>query len=149
VSRRTWTVEEVRDLGATTDIPTAGEILLGVGKKQAYRRVEAGEFPVPVFCAGRRKYVAVDAILGQLRSERPRRDVLKRGDTLRAVFDVDGNLMGVVHPDDLNTFHVAFDADGTTMGMVHPDDLMWSVAHLLPPVDDVVAGWAEELSEDS
>ena len=61
--RRVWTPEEVAALGVRTDVPTAGEILGGLCKDEAYRLHKRGEFPVPVIKVGRRYVVPVAPIL--------------------------------------------------------------------------------------
>jgi Helix-turn-helix domain len=63
--RRRWTVEEIRDLGATTDLVTAAAIL-GVGRSTAYTLARAGQFPAPVIRAGARYLVPVPALLALL-----------------------------------------------------------------------------------
>ena len=57
-----WTEQDIRALGATTDLITAGAIL-GVGRTTAYALAHAGTFPVPVLRIGRRYRVTVPAIL--------------------------------------------------------------------------------------
>jgi hypothetical protein len=54
---RTWTAEEVHALGVRTDVPTAGEILAGLCRDEAYRMVQRGEFPVPVIRVGKNRLV--------------------------------------------------------------------------------------------
>lgn len=66
--RRRWRIEEVKELGATTDLITAAEIL-GVGRSTAYTLARAGEFPAPVIRAGARYIVPVPALLSLLRAE--------------------------------------------------------------------------------
>lgn len=60
---RIWTPAEVSALGVRTDLPTAGEILAGLCKDEAYRMHQRGEFPVPVVKVGRRYVVPVAPIL--------------------------------------------------------------------------------------
>lgn len=60
---RTWTREEVFALGVRTDLPTAGDVIAGLCKDEAYRMHQRGEFPVPVFKVGRRYVVPVAPIL--------------------------------------------------------------------------------------
>jgi hypothetical protein len=63
VSRsRPWSVEQIRALGATTDIVTAGAVL-GIGRTTAYRLARVGAFPVPVLRVGTRYVVAVAHLL--------------------------------------------------------------------------------------
>jgi hypothetical protein len=59
---RTWTVDDVRALGAVTDLPTAAAIL-GIGRSTAYALAATGDFPVPVLRVGRRYRVAVVHLL--------------------------------------------------------------------------------------
>jgi hypothetical protein len=56
-ARRTWTAAEVLALGVRTNVETAGEILGGLSRTQAYLAVERGKFPVPVLKVGRRLVV--------------------------------------------------------------------------------------------
>jgi hypothetical protein len=65
LSCRTWTAEQVRALGTTTDIVTAGQIL-GLSRNTAYRLARAGIFPVPVLRAGALYRVPVAALLAAL-----------------------------------------------------------------------------------
>jgi hypothetical protein len=58
-----WTPSEVIALGVRTDVPTAGEILAGLCRDEAYRSVKRGDFPVPVLKVGRRLVVPVAPIL--------------------------------------------------------------------------------------
>ncbi|GAA2375056.1 helix-turn-helix domain-containing protein [Dactylosporangium salmoneum] len=59
---RIWTVDDVRALGAVTDLPTAAAVL-GIGRSTAYALAAAGDFPVPVLRVGRRYRVAVVHLL--------------------------------------------------------------------------------------
>lgn len=59
---RVWTEEDIRALGAATDLVTAAEIL-GIGRTTAHTLVRADEFPVPVIRVGRRYRVPVAPIL--------------------------------------------------------------------------------------
>lgn len=61
--QRVWTAAEVIALGVRTDVPTAGEILAGLCKDEAYRSVKRGDFPVPVLKIGHRLVVPVAPIL--------------------------------------------------------------------------------------
>ena len=63
--RPVWTPEQVRALGVTTDVVTAGQIL-GLSRNSAYRLARAGTFPVPVLCAGAQYRVPVAALLTAL-----------------------------------------------------------------------------------
>ena len=62
-ARRVWTPAEVIALGVRTDVPTAGEILAGLCRDEAYRSVKRGDFPVPVLKVGRHLVVPVAPIL--------------------------------------------------------------------------------------
>ncbi|GAA2634963.1 hypothetical protein GCM10010399_79590 [Dactylosporangium fulvum] len=57
-----WTVDDVRALGAVTDLPTAAAVL-GIGRSTAYALAAAGDFPVPVLSVGRRYRVVVAYLL--------------------------------------------------------------------------------------
>jgi hypothetical protein len=50
--RRVWTEADIRALGATTDLVTAGAIL-GIGRTRAHQLARTGAFPVPVLRLGR------------------------------------------------------------------------------------------------
>lgn len=58
----TWTVDQMRALGTTTDVPTAGAIL-GIGRTKSYDLAKQGLFPVPVLHIGRRLLVPVSHLL--------------------------------------------------------------------------------------
>jgi predicted site-specific integrase-resolvase len=60
--RRVWTEQDIRGLGAATDLVTAAAIL-GIGRSTAHALARAGEFPVPVIRVGRRYRVPVAPIL--------------------------------------------------------------------------------------
>ena len=60
--RRTWTTDDIRALGAVTDLPTAAAIL-GIGRSTAYALAASGDFPVPVLRVGRRYRVSVARLL--------------------------------------------------------------------------------------
>jgi hypothetical protein len=49
---RHWTVDAVLQLGLTTDVETAGDIL-GIGRTKAYELAKADEFPVDILRIGR------------------------------------------------------------------------------------------------
>ena len=57
-----WSVEQIRALGVTTDIVTAGAVL-GIGRTTAYRLARSGEFPVPLLKVGNRYLVVVAHLL--------------------------------------------------------------------------------------
>ena len=63
--RLVWTPEEVRALGVTIDVVTAGRIL-GLSRNTAYRLARAGAFPVPVLRAGAQYRVPVAGLLTAL-----------------------------------------------------------------------------------
>ncbi len=67
---RTWTAEDVRALGVTTDLVTAGSVL-GLSRNVAYRLVHEGQFPVRVLHLGARYRVPVVDLLGVLGIEQP------------------------------------------------------------------------------
>jgi hypothetical protein len=60
--RPAWTAEQIRALGAATNLATAAAIL-GIGRSQAYRLVAADQFPAPVIRAGTRVIVPVAGLL--------------------------------------------------------------------------------------
>jgi hypothetical protein len=59
---RSWSVEQVRTLGVTTDVVTAGSVL-GFGRTTAHRLAREGQFPVPVRRVAVRYLVAVAHLL--------------------------------------------------------------------------------------
>jgi len=61
-SRRRWCEEDIRALGVTTDLVTAGQIL-GMGRTKGHELARAGAFPVPVLQHGRRYVVPVVGLL--------------------------------------------------------------------------------------
>jgi hypothetical protein len=63
--RPAWTAEQVRQLGITTDVVTAGQIL-GLSRNTAYRLARLGHFPVPVLRAGAQYRVRVAGLLAAL-----------------------------------------------------------------------------------
>jgi NAD(P)-dependent dehydrogenase (short-subunit alcohol dehydrogenase family) len=60
--RQRWSVAQIRALGVTTDLVTAGSVL-GIGRTTAYRLARSGAFPVPVLKVGNRNLVAVAHLL--------------------------------------------------------------------------------------
>jgi hypothetical protein len=60
--RRAWSEDEVRALGVSTDLVTAGAIL-GIGRTTAHALARDGRFPVPLLRVGRRYRVPVAPIL--------------------------------------------------------------------------------------
>lgn len=63
--RPAWTAEQVRRLGTTTDVVTAGQIL-GLSRTTAYRLARLGQFPVPMLRAGAQYRVPVAGLLAAL-----------------------------------------------------------------------------------
>jgi hypothetical protein len=57
-----WSLEDIRALGATTDLLTAASVLR-IGRTKAYQLARTSTFPVPVIRAGRRYLVAVTPLL--------------------------------------------------------------------------------------
>jgi hypothetical protein len=78
-SRRGWTIEQVRALGVTTSIVTAGSVL-GIGRSTAYALARSGQFPVPVIRIGTRYVVPVPALLKALHADGPEPDTTARLD---------------------------------------------------------------------
>lgn len=62
---RVWTVDAVRQLGMTTDIETAAEIL-GIGRTLAFELAKTERFPVRLLRMGRRIVVPVADLLTYL-----------------------------------------------------------------------------------
>jgi hypothetical protein len=62
---RVWSIDDVRALGTTTDIVTAGAIL-GIGRTSTYRLARLGQFPVPVRRVGKKFIVAVPHLLAAI-----------------------------------------------------------------------------------
>lgn len=67
---KTWTVEEVRNLGVHTGIRTASSIL-GMGDVKGYNLAKREEFPVPILRVGRKYVVPVSGLLKALGIEAP------------------------------------------------------------------------------
>jgi hypothetical protein len=57
-----WSVEDIRALGATTDLLTAASVLR-IGRTKAYQLARTKTFPVPVIRTGRRYLVGVTPLL--------------------------------------------------------------------------------------
>ena len=57
-----WSLEDIRALGATTDLLTAASVLR-IGRTKAYQLARTNTFPVPVSHAGSRYLVAVTHLL--------------------------------------------------------------------------------------
>lgn len=62
-SVKAWTRAEVEALGVRTDVATAGAIIGGLCRTEAYELHKRGGFPVPVIKIGRRLVVPVQPIL--------------------------------------------------------------------------------------
>jgi hypothetical protein len=62
-SRHHWTLEQIRALGATTDLVTACSIFYKVGKSQAWERFHRGQLNFPAFKNGRSVIVPVAPLL--------------------------------------------------------------------------------------
>ncbi|HWC35810.1 MAG TPA: DNA-binding protein [Mycobacteriales bacterium] len=62
---RRWSTAEVRGLGVTTDLVTAGSVL-GIGRTVAYELAREDRFPVPVLRLGRQWRVPVAPLLAEL-----------------------------------------------------------------------------------
>lgn len=63
--------EDIRQLGPTTDVPTAGA-LFGLSRTQSYVAIQRGQFPVSVIRIGRRVVVPVAPLLELLGLSEPR-----------------------------------------------------------------------------
>ncbi|MCU1592171.1 MAG: hypothetical protein JWP11_3427 [Frankiales bacterium] len=81
--RRTWTEAEVRALGLTTDITTAGSVL-GIGRTKAQELARRGDWPTPLLRLGAHYRVPVLELLRLLGVEPPRPST-PESPTLRAV----------------------------------------------------------------
>ncbi len=57
-----WNVDQVRALGTTTTLATAGSVL-GISRSLAYRLAATNTFPTPVIRLGTRIRVPVDALV--------------------------------------------------------------------------------------
>jgi hypothetical protein len=62
---RSWTLEDVRALGLTCDVPTAGAIL-GISRSLAYRMVAEDTFPVRTLRLSRTVRVSIPELLTYL-----------------------------------------------------------------------------------
>jgi hypothetical protein len=60
-----WTGEQIRALGAATNLTTAAEIF-GLSRDTAYQLARTGQFPVPVLRVGRQLRVPIAPILALL-----------------------------------------------------------------------------------
>jgi hypothetical protein len=56
--RRRLTLDELNDLGVSTDVPTAGRAF-GYSREASYRLAQDGQFPCPVLKVGSRYVVPV------------------------------------------------------------------------------------------
>ncbi|RKF23681.1 DNA-binding protein [Micromonospora globbae] len=63
--RPAWTADQIRDLGLTTDLATAAEIL-GISRSAAYKLARRNAFPVPLIRAGAHYRVPIPPILAAL-----------------------------------------------------------------------------------
>jgi hypothetical protein len=63
-----WTAEQIRALGAVTDLVTAGQIL-GIGRTTSHTLARHGTFPVPVLRIGHRYLIPVAPLLRLLHLE--------------------------------------------------------------------------------
>ena len=70
MSKKVWTVDEVRKLGVATDLATAASVLQ-IGRTTAYGLVKAGAFPVKVLRIGKSYVVPVEGLLTVLRAADP------------------------------------------------------------------------------
>jgi hypothetical protein len=61
-NHRTWTPGAVRELGLTTDLPTAAQII-GIGRSLAYDLAKTGQFPVRILRIRGRVLVPVPDLL--------------------------------------------------------------------------------------
>jgi hypothetical protein len=68
MSKRVWTIDEVRRLGVATDLATAASVLQ-IGRTTAYGLVKAGSFPVKVLRIGKSYVVPVEGLLTVLRAD--------------------------------------------------------------------------------
>lgn len=63
---KTWTREEVQALGVRTDLVTACEAALGVGRRKSYELAQRGELPFRAVRVGSRYVVPVAGVLAFL-----------------------------------------------------------------------------------
>src|SRR5947199_9359240 len=68
--RPVWTAEQIRALGAATDLTTAASVL-GISRSQGYRLAAADRFPAPVVRVGTRVVVPVAGLLRLLLVDDP------------------------------------------------------------------------------
>lgn len=66
-ARERWTADDLRSLGARTDLVTACAAVLGIGKTKAWEAFHRGELPFPTIRCGRRVVVPVAPLLELLR----------------------------------------------------------------------------------
>ncbi len=71
---KTWSEADVRALGVTTDLVTAGSVL-GIGRNAAYALNAERRFPAPVLALGASYRVPVAGLLRLLGLEPPTGDV--------------------------------------------------------------------------
>ena len=67
-ARTTASVEDLRALGATTDVVTAGRFL-GISRNTAYRLARRGDFPVPLVRVGAQYRVPTAALIAALQPQ--------------------------------------------------------------------------------
>ena len=89
--RSTWTIDQVRALGLSTDVATAASIF-GLSKTVAYDLLRRDEFPVRTFKVGRRIVVPVPEILRRFGVDVDQHNDDQPNDppTLRVVSSTDG-----------------------------------------------------------
>src|SRR4051794_11317905 len=63
--QQTWTVEQIRGLGMTTDLETAASII-GIGRTPAYTLARDNQFPIRLLRLGRRVLVPTADLLTYL-----------------------------------------------------------------------------------
>jgi hypothetical protein len=61
-AHQVWTLDQVRALGVSTDLITAGSVL-GIGRTTSYHLARTGTFPIPILRVGNRYTVAVAHLL--------------------------------------------------------------------------------------
>lgn len=68
--RRAWTPDQIRQLGMTTDLATAADII-GISRTLAYELARSGQFPVRRLRLGRRVVIPTADLLTYLTREGP------------------------------------------------------------------------------
>lgn len=75
-AQRSWTAEQIRELGTRTDLVTAYKIVIGGGKNRAWQAYHDGELPFTTLRCGRRVVVPVASILAALHLDQiPQTDI--------------------------------------------------------------------------